>query len=231
MTELEYQPKPIDRLPLNNRMKNIMVLYPELVEQLLPIKIALEWLEGTDFQLDQLLRNKKFYQSGDLINRDSSGLEGDNPLQGNDPYLYLNDDICKAMGALNLKRLSKHIQTLITRDRLLSEAMPHKRMMEKTTYLAKKTGSKGGVTSATKIKPLHDEIKRLFLLQKKKRPDGRLTEYAHEIEISIEAFINENKDKHWNVGSPAGANGELNYYEYIYRQLRLINPSKRKKQP
>lgn len=231
MTELEYQPKPIDWLPLNNRMKNIMVLYPELVERLLPIKIALEWLEGTDFQLDQLLRNKKFDQSGDLINRDSSGLEGDNPFHGDDPYLYLNDDICKAMSTLNLKRLSKHIQTLITRDRLLSEAMPHKRMMEKTTFRAKKLGSKGGAVRAAKTKPLHDEIKRLFLLEKAKRPHGRLTEYASKIQADVAAFISEHKDQYKSIGSPSGANGERCYYDYIYRQLRLINPSKNKKRP
>lgn len=80
MSDTTYEPKPIDVLPLNNQLKNIMLLYPELVERLLPIKNAIEWLEGAELQLYQLTRHKRFEQSGELF-KESSGLDGDNPMQ------------------------------------------------------------------------------------------------------------------------------------------------------
>lgn len=88
-----------------------MEKHPELADKLLPIKTALEWLEGANHQLEQQWGNKDFSQLGSLIMREASGLQGDNPLQGEDPYLNLNQGLVRAFSALNLRRLSRHIES------------------------------------------------------------------------------------------------------------------------
>lgn len=199
-----------------------MQVYPELAAKLLPIKIALEWLEGANHQLEQQRGHKDFPQLGSLILRDASGLQGDNPLLGEDPYLNLNLDIARAFTALNLRRLSRHINTLIARDTQLTVAIPHKHLQAKATRRAKKEGSTGGAAKAANRQPLNEEIKRLFLLEKSKHPNRPATEYANNIKHVIADFINKHPDQYGDIGSSSGSNGERDYYDFIYRQLRKI---------
>jgi hypothetical protein len=217
----------IDTLPLNKTLRDVMEKHPELAKKLLPIKIALEWLEGANYQLEQQWGNKTFSQSGMLFMRDASGLQGDNPLQGEDPYLNLNQDITRACDVLNLRRLSRHISTLISRDLLLSMAIPYKNLQEKATRRAKKEGSAGGTAKADKSKPLYEEIKRLFLLEVSKHPGQKLKFYASQIEVHVERFIKQNPEPYRQIGS--GPSDARDYNSYILRKLSDINRSMNKK--
>ncbi|MGL5037498.1 MAG: hypothetical protein ACRC6F_07145 [Aeromonas sp.] len=195
--------------------------YPELAAKLLPIKIAMEWLEGANHQLEQLWGNKTFSQMGPLIMRDSSGLRGDNPLQREDPYLYLNLNLIDAFSVLNLRRLARHINTMITRDSLLAAATPHKSLQEKTTRRAQKEGRTGGEVKAKKYKPLHEEIKRLFFLEKSINPGRTLKFYASQIEQEVELFIKQDPEPYKQIGSES--DGIRDYHNYIARKLSSLN--------
>ena len=190
--------------------------YPELAAKLLPIKIALEWLEGANHQLEQQWGNKDFSQLSSLIMRDASGLQGDNPLQGEDPYLNLNQDLVRAFSALNLRRLSRHINTLIARDTLLAASTPRKHLQEKATRRAKKYGSSGGQKKAAKNAPLREEIKRLYQLGRSKPPKLPRTEHASNIAKAISAFIDKHPGQYGGIGSSTGLNGSLMFYNFVY---------------
>lgn len=47
---MNHAPNPLDILPLNSSIKQIMEQYPELKESLLKVKIAFDWLEGADLK-------------------------------------------------------------------------------------------------------------------------------------------------------------------------------------
>jgi hypothetical protein len=212
-------PEFINTLPLNKALRGIMEEYPELAAKLLPIKIALEWLEGANHQLEQQWGNKDFSRLGSLLMRDASGLQGDNPLQGEDPYLNLNQDLVRAFSALNLRRLSRHINTLIARDTLLAASTPRKHLQEKATRRAKKYGSSGGQKKAAKNDTLLEEIKRLFILERSKHPNRPKTEYASNIAKALTDFIDKHPGQYGDIGSVVGSNGERNYYNFVYREL------------
>ena len=201
--------------------------YPELAAKLLPIKIALEWLEGANHQLEQQWGNKDFSQLSSLLMRDASGLQGDNPLQGEDPYLHLNQDLVRAFSILNLRRLSRHINTLIARDAQLAAAIPRKHLQEKTTRKAKREGQKGGEIKAEKYKPLHEEIKRLFCLEKSINPGKTLKFYASQIEQKVRLFIKQDPEPYQQIGSES--DGIRDYHDYIVRKLSSLNSSEMNK--
>ncbi|MBA2800652.1 hypothetical protein H1I79_19960 [Aeromonas veronii] len=217
----------VNTLPLNKTLREIMEEYPELAAKLLPIKIALEWLEGANHQLEQQWGNKDFSQLGSLIMRDASGLQGDNPLQGEDPYLNLNQDLVRAFSVLNLRRLSRHINTLIARDTQLTAAIPRKHLQEKTTRKAQKEGRIGGEVKAEKYKPLYEEIKRLFFLEKSINPGRTLKFYASQIEQKVELFIKQDPEPYKQIGSES--DGIRDYHNYIARKLSSLNSSKANK--
>ncbi len=201
-----------------------METYPELVEKLLPIKLALEWLEGANHQIEQQWGNKDFSQLGSLIMRDDSGLQGDDPLQGEDPYLNLNQDLVRAFSALNLRRLSRHMNTLLSRDMLLSRAAPHKTFQGKTLRKAKKGGRVGGAAKAEKCKPLYENIERLFLRENAKSPRETLKFYASQIENEVRTFIEKDPEPYKHIGS--GQHGSRDYHDFILRRLGRINKSR-----
>ncbi|MFB2828692.1 hypothetical protein ACE1BS_03530 [Aeromonas jandaei] len=218
----------INTLPLNKTLREIMEEYPELAAKLLPIKIALEWLEGANHQLEQQWGNKDFSQLGSLIMRDASGLQGDNPLQGEDPYLHLNQDIVRAFAALNLRRLSRHINTLIARDTMLATAAPRKHLQEKTTRRAKKEGRIGGEVKAANRQPLLEEIERLFLLKQSQFPNRPMTFYADKIKADFAQFITDHPGQYKDLGSSSGVKGQRDYHDYVYRKLLKIRPKEQK---
>ncbi|MBE8763452.1 hypothetical protein V6S06_22465 [Aeromonas hydrophila] len=209
---MNHAPNPLDILPLNSSIKQIMEQYPELKESLLKVKIAFDWLEGADLKLQQLSSKKSFFELAELAKRDDAGLDGDNPFEGEEPYLLLNQDICHGLGALGLRHLAKHIHTLTTRDVLLARAVPHQRLRQKTSRKAKEYGRKGGAKNSEKRQPLRDEIGRLARPLFIENPKLKIIECARLIEREVLEFIKKSPHEYKDIGSK---NDPDEYFEFI----------------
>lgn len=213
----EYQSF-IDQQPLNKELIEIMEKYPDLRVRLTKHKIAMEWLEGGEYRLEQLWGQKKFAEIGPLLHREIVGMDGKSALEGEDIYLALNMEIPRAMSVLGMRRLARHFNVLAKRDRDLAQGLPNKNIRA----MRQAAGKKGGEAKAAKKAPLHKEIDRLYREEEAKRPKEPLTFYASQIESKVSAFIEQDPDRYRGIGSGAGAVHERNYYDFIYRYLRKL---------
>jgi hypothetical protein len=242
VTTMMYQPKMIDCLPLNNRMMRTLVQNPELVSELLHIKMALEWLEGANAQLEKQFRSHDFKKMGPQISRNSSGLEGDNPFEGEDINLIVNQDIVRAMTCLDLRRLARYLNTLITRDQLLANAVPLKNHKIKQRIEAKRHGQQGALNAASFYVDLRHKIIKLYDESKATNDrDGQVKkpkEYASEIERNVIEIIAASPEKYSKVGEllfpddpqrdPLDPTNR-NYHAYILRVIRTHVRTKKNK--
>lgn len=206
-------------------LREIVKEYPELRGRLAKYIAAMEWFEGIECQLEQMLGKKDFAAAASLMLRDSAGMDGKSSLEGEDVYQFVNMPLPRGMAALGLRRLSKHLATLCERDNNLASGLPHKNYQS----ARKAEGKKGGRAKAALLGPLHDEIERLYWDETNKNPNKTSKFYASSIQEGVLSFIETDPDRYQSVGSGSGAPKERDYFEFIYRAIRKLKNSKAKK--
>ena len=90
-------------------LRQIVKEYPELRERLAKYITAMEWLEGVECQLEQILGKKDFAAAALLMMRDSAGMDGKSSLEGEDVYQFVNMHVPRGMAALGLRRFMYRI--------------------------------------------------------------------------------------------------------------------------
>lgn len=205
-------------------LRQIVNEYPELRDRLTKYITAMEWLEGVECQLEQILGTKDFAAAASLMMRDSAGMDGKSSLEGEDVYQFVNMHLPRGMAALGLRRLSKHLITLGERDRNLASGLPHK------NYLSARQaeGKKGGKANAALLTPLKEEITRLYREAAIRSPNETSKFYAYNIEERVCAFIQNDPSRYQSVGSGSGAPNERDYHEYIYKLILKIKRTDKK---
>ena len=206
-------------------LRQIVNEYPELRDRLTKYITAMEWLEGVECQLEQILGTKDFAAAASLMMRDSAGMDGKSSLEGEDVYQFVNMHVPRGMAALGLRRLSKHLITLGERDRNLASGLPHKNYQS----ARKAEGKKGGQAKAALLAPLHDEIERLYWDDTSKNPKETAKSHALRIQKDVLSFIETDPVRYQSVGSGSGAPKERDYFEFIYRTILKLKSKKAKK--
>lgn len=206
-------------------LREIVKEYPELREKLAKYITAMEWFEGIECQLEQILGKKDFATAALLMMRDRVGMDGKSALEGEDVYQFVNIHLPRGMAALGLRRLSKHLAMLSERDSNLASGLPHKNYQS----ARKAEGKKGGRAKAALLAPLRDEIERLYWDETSKNPNETAKFYAVNIQKDVLSFIETDPVRYQSVGSGSGAPKERDYFEFIYRTIRKLKDNKAKK--
>jgi len=205
-------------------LKDIVKEYPELSNRLTKYVIAMEWFEGIECQLEQMVSKKDFASAVSVMHRENAGMDGKSALEGADIYQFVNMHLPKGMAVLGLRRLAKHLIVLSERDNNLASGVPHKNY-----YSARQAeGKKGGKAKAELLIPLREEITRLYREERSKNPNQTAKFYAYSIENRVLQFIKSDPDRYQSIGSGIGELHERDYHDYLYRFiLKLRRMDKR----
>lgn len=205
-------------------LREIVKEYPELRNRLAKYITAMEWFEGIECQLEQMLGKKDFAAAASLMLRDSTGMDGKSTLEEDDVYQFVNMHLPRGMAALGLRRLSKHLATLGERDNNLASGLPHKNYQS----ARRAEGKKGGKANAALLTPLKEEIARLYREEAAKRLNETSKFYAYSIEARVLSFIQNDPDKYQSIGFISGPHNERDYHEYIYRYILNLKKADKK---
>lgn len=195
-------------------VNNLSNQHPEHTDELNVIKVAMEMLLLAENQLDTLSYPPLF---SEMMIRESVGTLIGSPLKSTDQdiYRHINQNIVSAVELMGAKRAASHLQRLLDREAMLIRGVFKEKERMKRQTDAKHHGEIGGSKQKDIVKPLQQEIKKLFRQAMQERPNlGSKKAYANYIHNDVEAFIQRDPERYAHVG-PKNKTLDYPYQRYI----------------
>lgn len=171
----------------------------------------------------KIINEVPFEGLGKILSRDSAGNEFDNPMTDDDPYLMLGQKLVTALSLLGAKQTCKYVKKIQGKELLLATGHTYQRYDSRKRRESKISGIAGGMKTVERLQPLKDEIKRLFILVKNENLNKNLKCCAQQIQPDVDKFISLDPDRYRDVGSLDAETGNKDTFNYIQRQISVIN--------